>query len=86
MFTLLMLCNCGDELEEAAKSLVDMRQYKAVRPYQPMKDLFHPEGVVKHAVVEVDGWLIMYICEEVIKIEANRIMEDYQKRQIPRFR
>ena len=84
-FTVLLLCEDGDELEEAAKSLIDFQQHKIVKPYQPMKGLFHPSGVIKHAVVEVDGRLLRCICDEVVKVEANRIIEDYKKRQIPRF-
>lgn len=83
-----MLCNSGDEFEEVVKNLVDIEQHKPLKPYmcQPMKALFRPEGVIKHAVVKVDGRLIRYICEEELKIEANQIIKDYQKRQLPRFR
>lgn len=81
-FTVLMLCNDSSELEEVAKNLVDIEQHKLVKPYmcQPMKELFRPESVIKHAVVKVDGRLIKYICEEVLKVDANQIIEDYQKR------
>lgn len=85
-FTVLMLCNKGDEVKESAKTLVDITQHKSVQPYQPMKKLFLPEGIIKHAVVEVDGCLIRYICDNVMKVEANRMIEDYEKRQIPRFK
>lgn len=81
-----MLCNSGDELEDNAKKLVDIEQYKVVKPYQPIRELFRPEGVIQHAVVQIDGQLIKYICDEVLKVETNRIIEDYQKRQILRFR
>ena len=85
-FTVLILCNSGDEVEQYAKELVDMKRHEAVQPYQPIKELFLPEGVIKHAVVEVDGCMIRHICDDVMKVDANRIIEDYQKRQIPRFR
>ena len=85
-FTALTLCNDGEELEEVTKDLVNMEQHKVVSPHQPMKELFCPDDVVKHTIVEIDGQLIMYICDEVMNIEVNRIMEDYQRRQIPRFR
>ena len=86
-FTVLMLCNSGDEFEEVAKNLVDI-EHMSVKPYmcQLMKELFRPEGVTKHAVVKVHGKLIRYICEEELKIDANQIIEDYQKRQLPRYR
>ena len=87
-FTVLMLCNSGDEMEEDASFLVNTEQHKTIKPYMylPMKELFLPDGVIKHAVIEVDGTFVRYICEDVLKVEANRIIEDYQKRQLHRFR
>lgn len=81
-----MLCNDGEESEELAEKLVDFEQQKTVKPYQPMTGLFHPSGAIRHTVVEVDGRLVRFICDEVLKVETNRIVEDYKKRQIPRFR
>jgi hypothetical protein len=85
-FIVLTLCNEGEELEEVAKDLVNIEKHKAVSPHQSIKELFCPVGVIRHAVVEIDGQLIEYISEEVMSIEVNRIIEDYQRRQIPRFR
>lgn len=86
MFIVLTLCSEGEELEEVAKDLISLEKHKAVSPHQSMKELFCPVDVVKHTVVEIDGQLIEYISEQVMTIEVNRIMEDYQRRQIPRFR
>ena len=85
-FIVLTLCNEGEELEEVANNLVHIEKHKAVSPHQSMKELFCPVGVIRHTIVEIDGQLIEYISEEVMNIEVNRIMEDYQQRQIPRFR
>lgn len=85
-FTVLMLCNSGDEMEEAANSVVNIDQYKTVTPYKPLTELFHPEGILHHAVVDIDGQLIVSITEKVLSVEAARIIEDYRRRQIPRFR
>ncbi len=85
-FVVLTLCSEGEELEEVAKDLVNIEKHKIVSPHQPMKELFCPVDVVKHTVVEIDGQLIEYISEQVMNIEVNRILEDYQRRQIPRFR
>ena len=87
-FTVLMLCNAGDESEEKARVLVDTSQgqYKAVSPYLPLEELFKPAGEVKHAVVTLDGQLVVSITGEVLKIEPAKIIDDYNRRQIPRFR
>ena len=87
-FTVLMLCNAGDESEDRARALVDTSQgqYKAVMPYLPLEELFKPVGEVKHAVVTLDGQLIVSITEEMLKTELAKIIDDYKKRQIPRFR
>ena len=85
-FTVLTICNEGEEVEQTSRNLVNVEQYKTVRPHQPMEELFCPNDVVKHTGVEIDGQLIVHICDEVLNIEVNRIMEDYQRRQIPRFR
>ena len=81
-FTVLMLCNSGDETKDVANSL---DQYKGVTPYKPLTELFHPEGVVKHAVVDINGQRIVNITQEVLSVEPARIIEDYTRRQIPRF-
>ena len=86
IFIVFTLCNEGEELEEVANSLVDIEKHKAVSPHQSMKELFCPVGMIRHTIVEIDGQLIEYISEEVMNVEVNRIMEDYQRRQIPRFR
>lgn len=86
MFTVLMLCNAGQESEDIAPTLVDVEQYKVVTPYQKMGELFHPDGTVQHVVVEVDGQMIVGVCQETLKVEPSKIIEDYRKRQIPRFR
>ena len=81
-----MLCNSGDEMEDVANSMVSIDQYKTVTPYKPLTELFYPGGVVKHAVVEIDGQLIVNITEKVLSVEPARIIDDYKRRQIPRFK
>ena len=85
-FTVLMLCNSGDEMEEKAKSLVESTSHATVAPYRALGGLFIPDGEVKHAVVTLDGQLVFNITEEVLKVEPKKIIDDYIKRQIPRFR
>ena len=36
-FTVLMLCNGGEDTEEVANSIVDMKLYQGVNPHEPMK-------------------------------------------------
>ena len=84
-FTVLTLCNSGDETKDVANSLVNVDQYKGVTPYKPLTELFHPDGVVKHAVVDINGQCIVNITQEVLSVEPARIIEDYNRRQIPRF-
>ena len=85
-FTVLMLCNSGDEQEEKAKALVNSTSHEPVTPYRALGELFMPAGAVKHAVVTVDGQLVFNITEEVVDVESKKIIDDYNKRQIPRFR
>ena len=87
-FTVLMLCNSGDDSEKKAKSLIDssLIEYQTVTPYKALSGLFTPDGEVKHAVVTLDGQLVFNITEEVVNIEPKKIIDDYDKRQIPRFR
>ena len=82
-FTVLILCNIEDESEQVAKHL---NPFLSVEPYVPREDLFHPDSPVGHAVVDISGKLIVNISGEVIPVESSRIIEDYRRRQIPRFR
>lgn len=83
-----MLCNSGEESEESAKSLIDasLREQETVTPYIGISGLFSPNGEVKHAVATLDGQLVFNITEEVVSVEPKKIIDDYNKRQIPRFR
>ena len=83
-----MLCNGGDKSEERAKSLVETSQVEGqiVTQFRPLDGLFTPDGEVGHAVVSVDGQLLFNITDEVVSVEPKKIIDDYSKRQIPRFR
>ena len=84
--TVFMLCNSGDESEEKAKSLVDSTSCDEVTPYKALGSIFIPQGEVKHTVVTLDGKLVVNITEESVNVEPRKIIDDYNKRQIPRFR
>ena len=86
-FTVITLCNSGDEWEEKAASLVgETSNHDLVTPYRAVSGLFAPNGEVKHTVVSVGGQALENITEEVVDVEPKKIMDDYNKRQIPRFR
>ena len=38
-FTVLMLCNSGEDMEEVANSIVDIELYQSVNPHESMKVL-----------------------------------------------
>ena len=85
-FTVLTLCKEKDEPEEAAKALVEPGNLSIVKPCQAMSELFHPDGMVKHTVVDISGQLIVSITDVVLCVEPSKMIDDYKKRQIPRFR
>ena len=85
-FTVLTLCKEADESTEAAKVLVGANSLSSVKPYEAMTELFHPDGVVKHTVVDISGQLIVNISGAVLSVEPSKMIDDYKKRQIPRFR
>lgn len=87
-FTVLMLCRSGDEWEEKAAGIVGTVSAgpETVAPYKVLQSLFSPVGEVKHTVVTIDGKMVHNITEEVLAVEPKKIMDDYNNRQIPRFR
>ena len=86
-YTVLMLCNRGDDSEESSASLVATDTERKVTPYHPMEQMFVPDDVGSHAVVEISGEIIVGMSEEPpLTVNCDRIIEDYKQRQIPRFR
>ena len=83
-YTVLMLCNRGDDSEDAAISLVSLNS-NVVKPYTPMRELFRPEGEISHTVVEVGVEHLVCLTSRELSVDSNRIISDYKQRQIPRF-
>ena len=83
-FTILMLCNHGDDKEDSASSLVNF-DLNTVRRYEPVRELFTPEGEVKHTVVEIKRELLVGVANKELRVEPNKIISDYKERQLPRF-
>ena len=84
-YTVLMLCNRGDESEDAAPSLVSLDS-NIVRPYVPMERMFRPDGEIRHTVVEVSAEHLVCLTGKELNVDGNRIISDYRQRQIPRFK
>ena len=85
--TVLLLCNQGDDSESAFHELIKEteRELKRVQIYECLKELFIPDPPLKHVVVDIPLQFLIDITDEIIKIEASKIIDDYRKRQLPRF-
>ena len=66
--------------------MVAMDTERKVTPYQPMEQMFVPDGIGSHAVTEISGEIIVGMASVELTVNADRIIEDYKQRQIPRFR
>jgi hypothetical protein len=86
--TVLLLCHEGDEEEAVAQSLVDAAEEEmiGVHAYRSFTELYLPDPPLKHAVVDIPSMLLMNITQEAVKIDPLKVIDDFKKRQIPRFR
>lgn len=50
------------------------------------KKIFVPDGVGGHTVVTLSASDIVEILKEKVSIDTNLVLQDWEKRQIPRFR
>ncbi|XP_052441008.1 helicase SKI2W-like isoform X2 [Carassius gibelio] len=80
MFTALMICEKGNE--EAAG---DDQSNKAFHPIYS-SSLFIPEGPCSHTVQKLKLQDISAITTKTLKVIPERIIDNYNKRQQPRFR
>lgn len=88
-YTVLMLCNSGDDSEQASTSMVAVDAERMVTPYQPLEQLFVPDGAGSHTVVEISGDIVVGMTKAELQVDVSRIniiISDYQQRQIPRFK
>lgn len=86
--TVLLLCSAEDEEEAVAQSLVDVSEtkMKTVHIFDGFKDVYLPDPPLKHAVVDISSVLLINITDQVIKTDPVNVLNDYRKRQNPRFR
>lgn len=50
------------------------------------EDYYKPVGVISHEVLTIYSKDIMKICKKSFKIDADLVLNDWKKRQIPRFK
>lgn len=50
------------------------------------EDYYRPVGVIGHEVLTIHSNDIMKICKKSFKIDADLVLNDWKKRQIPRFK
>lgn len=75
----LQAANSSDSLHSNADN-----EYLMPRPYA--SELFRPEGVCGHEVITVSSDDISCVTTTSSKIAADKILDDFKKRQIPRFK
>ncbi|XP_072890914.1 superkiller complex protein 2 [Hemitrygon akajei] len=86
-FTTLVLCDSrgGEEQEEEREGGVDSST--APTPDQLLANkLFLPEGPCGHTVVKLSLADISSITVKTLRINTDKIIDDFKKRQVPRFR
>ncbi|XP_032903432.1 helicase SKI2W-like [Amblyraja radiata] len=87
-FTALVLCEArrgADEGEDDGGTLEE--EPTAPTPEQLLTNkLFLPEGPCGHAVVKLTPADIGSVTVKTLRINADKIIDDFKKRQIPRFR
>lgn len=83
-----MLCDEVYVDESIAQGLIDQsaKDLQMVQCYRPFKELYLPESPINHTVVNIPYEAIFNITDRVLEVDSTKIINDYKKRQIPRFR
>lgn len=81
-FTILLICDKGDTSSLGEATSADGLQVAPVITRQ----LFMPESVCWHKMVDVKSSEVGVITTKTIKVEADKIMKDVKKREQPRFK
>ena len=96
-FTVLVICeqkqewpelepaNTGHNKDTVGSAEMENSNCMLPRPVI-VNQLFRPEGACGHEVITVTGEDIYSITTKSSRINADKILDDYKKRQIPRFK
>eukprot|EP00794_Sanderia_malayensis_P015879 gene15879-17479_t len=85
LFTVLMMCDNGPTHVHCSSQLVLSAEDVETNPLVTRR-LFVPENMASQIVCEVRGSDIAFITSKTIKTDSSRVIDDHNKRQIPRFR
>ena len=83
-FSILLICDKGDN-NPAVAGEATPNDNRPVKPFTA-RQLFVPESVCWHRVVEAKASDISVITTRSLKLEAEKIIKDIRKREQPRFR
>ncbi|XP_077986520.1 superkiller complex protein 2-like [Glandiceps talaboti] len=84
-FTILVLTE-KNQPQNSISKIIDGKYLEVTPITTSSQKLFHPEGPSDHAIVQIKGEDIGGITTRVIKVSADKIIDDFRKRQQPRFR
>ena len=86
--TVFLLCNEGDDSEDSIQNLVDVTEIELnkVNIFERFEEVHFPCPPLKHAIVNIPLKFLIDVTDEIVKIDSSKIIDDYKKRQLPRFR
>nr|XP_034300417.1 helicase SKI2W-like [Crassostrea gigas] len=82
VFTCLVLCDKNKSVKSQTEKVPGSEEVTPVTN----TDLFLPEAPCGHDLVQVKAKDISTVTVKSIRVEANKIMDDIKKRQMPRFK
>lgn len=82
VFTCLVLCDKNKSVKSQTEKVPGSEEVTPVTN----TDLFLPEALCGHDLVQVKAKDISTVTVKSIRVEANKIMDDIKKRQMPRFK
>ncbi|XP_052720162.1 helicase SKI2W-like [Crassostrea angulata] len=82
VFTCLVLCDKNKSVKSQTEKVPGSEEVTPVTN----TDLFLPEAPCGHDLVQVKAKDISMVTVKSIRVEANKIMDDIKKRQMPRFK
>lgn len=90
VYRILVLCHAGENLEEMAipeKDADECDEISKILSFAWPKKYFVPEGSGGHTIIQVKGQDILEISNVILDVKnVTYIKQDWEKRQMPRFR